>query len=51
MSEQEMITITKEEYDSLIESSMFLYALKAVGVDNWEGYEIAKEEFCNTYST
>jgi len=36
-----MIEITQEEYNSLKEDSMFLECLNALGVDNWEGYDIA----------
>lgn len=38
MPETITITITKEEYDELVESRLILYALEAAGVDNWEGY-------------
>lgn len=38
-----MVTITRKEYDSLIEDSEFLEALRAAGVDNWEGYDFAIE--------
>ena len=38
MSNKEMVVITKEEYESLLEDSNFLSALKAAGVDNWSGY-------------
>lgn len=37
------ITITKTEYDQLIEDSEFLEALRQAGVDNWEGYSEAFE--------
>lgn len=40
---EEMVTITRKEYDSLIEDSEFLEALRAAGVDNWEGYDFAIE--------
>lgn len=43
MNEEETITITKKEYDSLVEDSEFLNALQEAGVDNWEGYHIAQE--------
>jgi hypothetical protein len=43
MSEEEMITITKKEYDDLYESYTFLCCLKAAGVDNWDGYDYAHE--------
>lgn len=36
-----MITITKKEYDQLIKDSEFLNALRAAGVDNWNGYSMA----------
>ncbi len=32
------VTISKEEYDQLIEDSRFLENLRDAGVDNWEGY-------------
>jgi hypothetical protein len=38
---EEMITITKKEYESLLEDSKFLTALENAGVDNWGGYEFA----------
>lgn len=38
---EEMVTITKKEYDELVEDSKFLMALEAAGVDNWEGYGVA----------
>ena len=34
----EYITITKSEYDKLMDSQAFLNALEAAGVDNWGGY-------------
>ena len=41
MSDRETVTIPKEEYESLLEDSRFLAALRAAGVDNWEGYDYA----------
>lgn len=38
---EETITITKREYDDLVNDSIFLKALMSVGVDNWEGYSEA----------
>ena len=35
------ITISKKEYEKLLEDSEFLLALKHAGVDNWEGYSYA----------
>lgn len=46
---QEMITITKSEYDELFEAYLWLGSLEAAGVDNWEGisfaHELHKEEY------
>jgi len=42
---EEMIEITKKEYESLLEDRKWLYALEAAGVDNWEGYDIAKDYY------
>ena len=39
----ETVTISKEEYDSLVEDSLFLECLQGAGVDNWEGYDAAIE--------
>ena len=40
---EEMVTITKKEYDSLTKDSDWLGYLEAAGVDNWQGYEYAIE--------
>jgi len=40
---EENITISKKEYDSLVEDSRFLDHLRGAGVDNWEGYDFAME--------
>jgi hypothetical protein len=37
------IEISQENYDQLIEDSLMLAALMEAGVNNWEGYELAKE--------
>jgi hypothetical protein len=37
------VTITQDEYDELLQDQKFLDALRAAGVDNWEGYEFAQE--------
>ncbi|MBX0320246.1 hypothetical protein [Shouchella clausii] len=39
----ETATITKKEYDLLLEDSAFLSCLEACGVDNWDGYADARE--------
>lgn len=37
------VTITMKEYLELQETSAFMRALEAAGVDNWEGYGIAQD--------
>jgi len=37
------VTLTREEYDSLMLDSETLRALEDAGVDNWEGYSFAME--------
>ena len=37
------ITISKEEYESLLEDQKLLQCLQGAGVDNWEGYDYALE--------
>lgn len=39
----ENITITKEEYDKLVDEKKFLDALRGAGVDNWDGFDYALE--------
>ena len=40
-----MITIDEARYEELLEAEQTLDALVAAGVDNWEGYSYAFEEF------
>ena len=42
-SGQKMVTITKEEYDSLCEDRDWVLALEDAGVDNWSGIDYAQE--------
>lgn len=39
----ETVTISKKEYESLVEDRKWLQALEGAGVDNWEGYDYACE--------
>ena len=41
MMREDNITIPRHIYDSLMEDSKFLNALRSAGVDNWEGYDYA----------
>ena len=43
MSETKMVTISADQYEQLLEDSARLSALRAAGVDNWEGYDYAME--------
>jgi len=40
---EETITISKKEYESLKEDARWLQCLENAGVDNWEGYDYARE--------
>ncbi len=44
---EETITITKKEYQELLDDQQFLISLQGAGVDNWEGYDIAIEQYNN----
>jgi len=39
--EKEMVTITLDEYEELLEAQRFLDCLEGAGVDNWQGYSEA----------
>jgi len=38
-----MITISEEEYNKTLDHIMWLDALEAAGVDNWQGFDEARE--------
>lgn len=44
----EIVTLTKEDYDSLKDDELWLMCLNSAGVDNWPGidfaYELKQEE-------
>ena len=40
---EDTVTISKKEYESLLEKVEFLNCLQACGVDNWDGYSDAHE--------
>lgn len=46
---EEYVTISKEQFDQLQEDSNFLECLQHAGVDNWEGYDLAAEEYQERY--
>ncbi len=38
---EETVTIPKSKYDALRQDTLFLEALRQLGVDNWEGFSEA----------
>jgi hypothetical protein len=40
---EEQVTINLSEYQKLISDRDFLHALQSAGVDNWDGYDYARE--------
>lgn len=42
MTKDTMVEIREGELDELREDSHFLLCLRAAGVDNWDGYDIAQ---------
>jgi len=42
---EEVVTISKKEYTMLLDNNKFLLLLQTYGVDNWEGYDLASQEF------
>jgi len=43
---EETVTITKKEYEHLLDESLFLSYLESWGVDNWQpGYDEARQEY------
>ena len=43
--DNETVTISKEEYDDLLDSQLMLSCLESAGVDNWDGYDYAIDEY------
>lgn len=39
------VTINEDYFEELLNDSSFLSVLEAHGVDNWDGYGYAQEEF------
>lgn len=40
---EEQVTISRKEHDVLLERDEWLSALEEAGVDNWQGYDDARE--------
>ena len=45
MSDDKKISISEEEYDALLRDSILLNCLQMMGVDNWDGYDDAIEQY------
>lgn len=45
MSDDKKISISEEEYETLLNDSIFLNCLQMMGVDNWDGYDGAIEQY------
>lgn len=43
MNDDTVVTISKEKYEQLLEDSIWLGCLEQAGVDNWDGYDFARE--------
>lgn len=41
----EKVTITVQEYRQLLKQELMLECILGAGVDNWQGYSFAMEEF------
>jgi hypothetical protein len=45
MEPTQLTTITVSEYEQLTKDQFWLQCLEQAGVDNWKGYDIAREIF------
>ena len=45
MSNENFVTIPVEEYQDLLDTQLWAACLCGAGVDNWEGYDYAMEEY------
>lgn len=44
-AENNLVTMNLDDYGELFDDSLFLNCLRNAGVDNWDGYDLACEEF------
>lgn len=45
MSNLEQVSINKDRYDELVDAEFWVQCLENAGVDNWCGYDYAREEY------
>lgn len=43
MEPTQTITISTREYEQLIKDQLWLQCLEEAGVDNWQGYDVARD--------
>lgn len=43
--DESTICITKQEYEEMQDEILFLECLRSAGVDNWDGYDYAIDEY------
>ena len=46
---EETVTITRSEYDSLCDDARWRACVEGAGVDNWDGFDLAMEEYYEEY--
>lgn len=44
-STEETVTITRSEYDSLCDDARWMACVECAGVDNWDDFWLAMEEY------
>ena len=49
MTKDEVVTISKQEYDQLVKDSIWLSCLESAGVDNWDGFDMAQDIYDEHY--
>lgn len=42
---EELVAISLKQYMELLDNDLMLECLQNAGVDNWEGYDVAMEEY------
>ena len=42
---EETVTITKNEYESLLDDRRWRIAVESAGVDNWDGFHYAMQDY------
>ena len=48
-NEDGTVTMSQEEHEELVKDQQFLLCLEGAGVDNWVGYDYARDDYRETY--